>query len=65
LKYTPYPSDDEVNSFVKTKFAKEFVDETEQQLKSLYSAKDKKLLFKAVQAAGKDGSDLIKYLFDN
>ena len=65
LKYTPYPSDDEVNSFVKTKFAKEFVDEIEQQLKSLYSAKDKKLLFKAVQAAGKDGSDLIKYLFDN
>lgn len=65
LKYTPYPSDDEVNSFVQTKFAKNFVDEVESQLKSLYSAKDKKLLFKAVQAAGKDGSDLIKYLFDN
>lgn len=65
LKYTPYPSDDEVNSFVKTKFAKEFVDEIEQQLRSLYSAKDKKLVFKAVQAAGKEGSDLIKYLFDN
>lgn len=48
LKYTPYPSDDEVKTFVKTKFAKDFVSEVESQLKSLYSAKDKKILFKAV-----------------
>ena len=48
LKYTPYPSDDEVKSFIKTEFAKEFAAEVESQLKSLYSAKDKKILFKAV-----------------
>lgn len=29
LKYTPYPSDDEVKSFIKTEFAKEFAAEVE------------------------------------
>ena len=58
-------SSEETSSFAKTEFAKKFADAVEIQMKNFYSENGSKLVYKAVEVAGKDKAELIKLLYDN
>lgn len=66
LKYTPYPSEEEIKSFTKTQFAKTFVNKCKDYIERLYNVNDYRLLIDALKIANPDDDfNYIDYMFNN